>query len=99
MERGYDLGFKVVGGAVTRLRARVRESCAGESSSDTTTIASDARWRVSGTSFSKRIEERLGRVTAYTTFEDRFTSPTTAVGAVRQETVAAGAVCDAYKLT
>jgi hypothetical protein len=54
---------------------------------------------VSGTSFSKRIEERLGRVTAYTTFEGRFTSPTTAVGAVRQETVAAGAVCDAYKLT
>jgi hypothetical protein len=97
VQLGYKLSFQLVGGKVTKLRAVVLENCTGESTSRTTTIASDASWPVRGGRFSKRIRERIAGVTAYTTFEGRITGRA-AAGTVRQETIVAGAVCDTYKL-
>jgi hypothetical protein len=53
---------------------------------------------VTGNRFSGRLKEKFGAVTANTTLEGRFTSPTRAVGTVRQQTIVVGSVCDTYKL-
>jgi len=98
--RGYDLEFKVSKGGkkITKLVAHVLENCAGESTSTITTVGPNLSWKVKNGKFSGRKKETFDGVTAYTTLKGRFTSPTTAKGIVRQETIVAGAVCDTYEL-
>jgi hypothetical protein len=98
--RGYDLSFKVTGGGkkISKVVAHVLETCAGSSTSSTTTVGPSLSWKVSGGKFSGRKKETYDGVTVYTTLEGRFTSKSTAKGSIRQETIVAGSVCDTYKL-
>jgi hypothetical protein len=100
VQRGYDLKFKVDKGGkrISGLVAHVLESCAGESTSSTTTVGPDLTWSVKGGRFSGRLKETSDGVTLYTTLEGRFTSPTTATGVIRQESIVAGSTCDTYEL-
>ena len=100
VQRGYDLKFKVDKGGkrISGLVADVLESCAGESTSSTTTVGPDLTWSVKGGRFSGRLKETSDGVTLYTTLEGRFTSPTTATGVIRQESIVAGSTCDTYEL-
>jgi hypothetical protein len=98
--RGYDLSFKVSKGGkqITKVVAHVLETCDGSSTSSTTTVGPALSWAVKGGRFSGRKKETYDGVTVYTTFEGKFTSASTAVGTIRQESIVAGSVCDTYKL-
>jgi hypothetical protein len=98
--RGYDLSFKVDrGGArISNVVAHVLEDCSGESTSSIATIGPNLTWTVKNGRFSGRKKETADGVTVYTTLEGRFTTPTTAKGTIRQETIVAGSVCDTRKL-
>jgi hypothetical protein len=100
VERGYRLRFDVDedGATVSNLEADVLETCDGESTSNTITIAPSLTWPLVDGTFSGRQKDVVDGVSVYVTFEGRFTSATTAEGTVRQETVVAGSVCDTYKL-
>jgi hypothetical protein len=100
VQLGYDLTFKVDKGGkrISGLVAHVLENCSGESTSSVTTVGPDLTWTVKGGRFSGRLKETDGALTLYTTLEGRFTSPTTAKGIVRQESIVAGATCDTYEL-
>lgn len=101
VQSGYDLKFTVnkKHTAITKIVGHVLESCTGESTSDTTTVAPDASWAIAknGT-FSGRKKEVWGSVTVYFTFQGKFTSATHATGIVREESIVAGSRCDTYKL-
>jgi hypothetical protein len=99
VQRGYDLGFTVRAGRITKLVAHVLETCDGSSTSSTTTVGPGLSWIVKNGRFSGRKKERANGVTLYTTLEGRFTSATTVTGVVRQESIVAGTVCDTYRLT
>jgi hypothetical protein len=100
VQLGYDLKFKVSGGGkkISAVVAHVLENCDGSSTSSVTTVGPSLSWKVRGGRFSGRKKEVVEGVTVYTTLEGRFTSPTTAKGKIRQETIVAGSVCDTYKL-
>lgn len=98
VQRGYDLKFTVQGTTIKNLVAHVLETCDGSSTSTTTTVGPRLRWTIKGGRFSGRKRESANGVTLYTTLEGRFTSPTTAKGTIRQESIVAGSVCDTYKL-
>ena len=98
VQRGYDLTFKVKGGKVTDLVARVLETCDGSPYSTTTTVGPNLTWKIKGGKVSGRLKESSDGVTLYTTLEGRFTSPATFKGTVRQESIVAGSICDTYKL-
>ena len=101
VQRGYDLKFKVSkkGKKISGLVAHVLESCAGESTSSTTTVGPGLTWKVDGKGrFSGRKKETDGALTLYTTLRGRFTSAGVAKGIVRQESIVAGATCDTYEL-
>jgi len=100
VQRGYDLTFDVDRGGkrIKNLVAHVLETCSGESTSSTTTVGPGLTWTVKGGRFSGRLKETDGDLTLYTTLRGRFTSPTTATGIVRQESIVAGATCDTYEL-
>jgi hypothetical protein len=100
IQRGYDLKFKVDKGGkrISGLVAHVLETCSGDSTSSTTTVGPGLTWSVKGGRFSGRLKETDGALTLYTTLEGRFTSPTTATGIIRQESIVAGATCDTYEL-
>lgn len=100
IQLGYDLTFKVDKGGkrISGLVAHVLETCSGESVSQVTTVGPDLTWAVKGGRFSGRLKETDGDLTLYTTLEGRFTSPTTARGILRQESIVAGATCDTYEL-
>ena len=78
--------------------AHVLETCSGSSTSTVTTVGPKLTWTIKGGKFSGRKKETQEGVTLYTTLEGRFTSPTTAKGTLRQESIVAGATCDTYKL-
>ncbi len=86
------------GKRISGLVAHVLETCDGSATSSTTTVGPGLTWTVKNGRFSGRKKEKDGSLTLYTTLEGRFTSPTTAVGTVRQESIIAGSVCDTYKL-
>lgn len=100
VQRGYDLTFKVDKGGkrISGLVAHVLESCAGESTSSTTTVGPGLTWTVKGGRFSGRLKETQDGVTLYTTLKGRFTSRTKATGIIRQESIVAGSTCDTYEL-
>lgn len=100
VQLGYDLKFKVAGSTIKGVVAHVLEQCGGSSTSSVTTVAPDVTWKVKGGRFSGRKKETYENVVTYTTLEGRFTSPTTAKGTIRQESivVGTGATCDTYKL-
>jgi hypothetical protein len=99
VQRGYDLAFTVDRGGrrISHLVAHVLETCAGESTSSTTTVGPGLTWTVKGGRFSGRKKETSGDLTLYTTLEGSF-SGRTAKGTLRQESIVAGARCDTYKL-
>ncbi len=100
IQRGYDLKFTVDKGGkrIAGLVAHVLETCSGASTSSITTVGPGLTWAVKGGRFSGRLKETDGDLTLYTTLEGRFTSPTTARGILRQESIVAGATCDTYEL-
>ena len=98
VQLGYDLKFKVKGGKIKNLVAHVLENCDGSSTSTVTTVGPSLSWRIKGGKFSGRKKEVQEGVTVYTTLKGRFTSPSTAKGIVRQETIVAGSTCDTYEL-
>ena len=98
VQRGYDLKFTVKGNKIKDLVAHVLETCDGSSTSSTTTVGPGLTWTVKGGRFSGRKKESDNGVTLYTTLKGRFTSPTTAKGIVRQESIVAGSTCDTYEL-
>jgi hypothetical protein len=98
VQRGYDLRFKVAGGKVTKVVARVLEECAGSSGTSTVTFAPEAAYAVKGGRFGKKTKESAGGVTLHLTFRGRFTSATRASGTLRMESVVAGSRCDTYTL-
>jgi hypothetical protein len=98
VQLGYSMTFKVKGSKITNVVARVLESCSDSSTTSQTTVGPGLSWTVKGGRFSKRIKESANGVTLYTTLEGRFTSPTTATGTIRQESIVAGSTCDTRKL-
>ena len=98
VQLGYDLKFTVKGNKITKLVAHVLENCDGSSTSSTTTVGPDLTWTIKGGKFSGRKKESANGVTLYTTLKGRFTSPTTAKGIVRQESIVAGSTCDTREL-
>ena len=54
--------------------------------------------KVKNGKFKGRHKEKVGSVTAYFTFNGKFTSAKKAKGILREETVVAGAVCDTKNL-
>jgi hypothetical protein len=100
IQNGYDLSFKVTGSGrrITKVVGHVLETCSGSSTSSTTTVGPALSWKIKGGKFSGRKKETYDGVTVYTTLEGRFTSPSKAIGTIRQETIVAGARCDTYKL-
>lgn len=98
VQLGYDLGFTVAKGKVTKVVAHVLERCDGASTSTVTTFAPDASYAVRGGAFGKKTVERFGGVTAHIDFRGRFTSPTRAQGTLKMETIVAGSTCTTYKL-
>ena len=98
IQLGYSMTFKVKGSKITNVVARVLESCDGSSTTTQTTVGPGLTWTVKNGRFKKRIKETSDGVTLYTTLEGRFTSPTTAVGTIRQESIVAGSTCDTRKL-
>lgn len=98
VQRGYDLRFTVAKGKVTKLVARVLETCSGSSTSTVTTVGPGLSWTIKKGRVTGRKKETDGALTLYTTLEGRFTSATTFKGTIRQESIVAGATCDTYKL-
>lgn len=100
VQRGYDLKFTVAKGGkkITKVVANVLETCSGESTSRTVTVGPGLTWAVKGGKFSGRKKESADGVTVYTTLKGSFTSPTTAKGIIRQESIVAGSTCDTYEL-
>ena len=98
IQLGYSMTFKVKGSKITNVVARVLERCDGSSTSTQTTVGPGLTWTVKNGRFKKRIKESANGVTLYTTLEGRFTSPTTATGTIRQESIVAGSTCDTLKL-
>ncbi len=98
VQLGYDLKFTVKGNKIKNLVAHVLENCDGSSTSTVTTVGPSLTWTIRGGRFSGRKKETQEGVTLYTTLEGRFTSPTTAKGTIRQESIVAGSTCDTYKL-
>jgi hypothetical protein len=98
IQLGYSMTFKVKGSKITNVVAKVLENCSGSSTSTQTTVGPGLSWTVKRGRFKKRIKESADGVTLYTTLEGRFTSPTTATGTIRQESIVAGSTCDTYKL-
>jgi hypothetical protein len=98
IQNGYDLKFKVQRGKIKNLVANVLEQCSGASTSTVTTVGPKLSWKIRGGKFSGRKKETQEGVTLYTTLKGRFTSPTTAKGVLRQESIVAGSTCDTYEL-
>lgn len=98
VQRGYDLTFTVRKGKVTKLVARVLETCAGSSTSSTTTVGPGLTWTIKGGKVSGRKKETADGVTLYTTLKGTFTSARTFKGTIRQESIVAGTTCDTYDL-
>jgi hypothetical protein len=98
VQLGYDLKFTVKGNKITKLVAHVLENCDGSSTSSVTTVGPDLTWAIKGGKFSGRKKESSNGVTLYTTLKGRFTSPTTAKGIIRQESIVAGSTCDTREL-
>lgn len=98
VQSGYDLKFKVKDGKVKKIVGHVLEYCDGSGVSQIATFAPDSSWKIKNGKFSGRHKEKHGSLTAYFTFEGRFTSKTTAEGVLREETIVAGSVCDTYEL-
>jgi hypothetical protein len=98
VQLGYDLKFTVKGTKITKLVAHVLENCDGSSTSSTTTVGPKLTWAIKGGKFSGRKKESSNGVTLYTTLKGRFTSPTTAKGIIRQESIVAGSTCDTHEL-
>jgi hypothetical protein len=98
IQYGYSMTFKVRGARITNLVARVLETCDGSTVSTQTTVGPGLSWTVKGGRFSRRHKEVVQGVTVYTELVGRFTSPTTATGTLRQQSVVAGSVCDTYRL-
>jgi hypothetical protein len=100
VEKGYELSFRVSAGGtkIGRLRARLLQTCQGQGSSLTTTIASTATWTVRAGRFAARKKEVRAGATYYTTLEGTFTSRVRATGSVRQVAYRAGKRCDTYKV-
>jgi hypothetical protein len=76
----------------------VLEYCDGSTTSSWTTFAPDSSWKVRNGKFSGRHKETFDGVTAYFTFEGRFTGASGAKGVLREETIVAGSVCDTHEL-
>lgn len=100
IQYGYDFKFEVDKGGkrIRDLVANVLENCDGSSMSTVTTMAPDSTWRVKGGKFKGRKKEKISGVTVYTTLRGKFTSPNTAKGIVRQESLVMGHTCDTYEL-
>ena len=98
IQLGYDLKFTVKRNKIKNLVAHVLEDCSGASTSSTTTVGPKLSWTIKGGMFSGRKKETDGDLALYTTLEGKFTSPTTAKGTLRQESIVAGATCDTHKL-
>ena len=98
VQLGYDLKFTVKGNKIKNLVAHVLENCDGSTTSTVTTVGPNLTWTIKGGKFSGRKKETQEGVTVYTTLKGRFTSPTTAKGIVRQESIVAGSTCDTYEL-
>jgi hypothetical protein len=101
VQLGYDLKFQVDAGGtrISNLVAHVLERCSGSSTSTVTTVGPDLTWKISKSGrFNGRLKETEGDLTLYTTLRGRFTSPTTAKGILRQESIVAGATCDTHEL-
>lgn len=98
VQRGYDLMFTVRKDKVTELVAHVLETCAGSSTSSTTTVGPGLTWTIKGGKVSGRKRESADGVTLHTTLKGTFTSATTFKGTIRQESIVAGSTCDTYKL-
>lgn len=100
VQLGYDLKFSVdqQGRRIKGLVAHVLETCAGSTTSSTTTVAPRSTWAVANGRFSGRKKTSANGVTVYTTLTGRFTSATQATGTIRQESIVAGSRCDTYKL-
>jgi hypothetical protein len=98
VELGYDLKFTVKGNKIKNVVAHVLENCDGSSTSTVTTVGPKLAWTIRNGKFSGRKKETQEGVTLYTTLKGRFTSPTTAKGIIRQESIVAGSTCDTYEL-
>jgi len=98
VQLGYDLKFTVKGKKIKNLVAHVLENCDGSATSTVTTVGPSLTWTIRNGKFSGRKKETQEGVTVYTTLEGRFTTPTTAKGTIRQESIVAGSTCDTYKL-
>jgi hypothetical protein len=100
VQKDSELAFKVTGAGsrVTRLRARLLETCQGQDSSALTAVTSDATWTVRKGEFNARKKEVRASTTYYTTFEGEFTSRSRATGSIRQVAYRAGKRCDTYKV-
>jgi len=98
VQRGYDLKFTVKGKKIKNVVAHVLETCDGSTTSSTTTVGPGLTWTIKNGRFSGRKKESSGGVTLYTTLKGRFTSPTTAKGVIRQESIVAGSTCDTHEL-
>ena len=98
VQLGYDLKFTVKGNKIKNLVAHVLENCDGSSTSTVTTVGPNLTWAIKGGKFSGRKKETQEGVTVYTTLKGRFTTPRTAKGIIRQESIVAGSTCDTYEL-
>jgi hypothetical protein len=100
VQAGSELSFRVSGAGtkVSRLRARLLETCQGQGSSTLTAVTSAATWTVRKGSFSARKKEVRANTTYYTTLEGEFTSRSRATGSIRQVAYRAGKRCDTYKV-
>jgi hypothetical protein len=100
VQTGSELSFKVAGAGskVTRLRARLLETCQGDGSSAMTAVTSDATWTVRKGKFNARKKETRGNTTVSTTLEGEFTSRIRVSGSIRQVTSAGGKRCDTYSV-
>ena len=99
-QAGFELSFAVAGAGtkISRVRARVLETCQGQGSSTMTAIASYATWTVRSGKFAARKKEVRAGTTYYTTLEGEFTSTIRATGSIRQVAYRAGKRCDTYKV-
>lgn len=95
VQKGKDLSFVVDQGGrrIRTLVAHVQERCGG-GTPDITTAGPGFTWTVKGGRFSGKRTVKGGNLTLITTLTGRFTSRTTAVGTLRQQSQVGAVTCD-----
>ena len=70
--QGYDIKFKVKGGKVTNISARMLQDCDRDGFSETFLIAPKGSWKIKGSKFSGKKTDTYGHSKATVVFKGKF---------------------------